>query len=47
MNIFSLLLTIIFCILGFSSSIAIIGYMIVIIAQKIYNKIVHKASLYD
>ena len=47
MNIFSLLLTIIFCILGLGSSLAIIGYMIVIIVQKIANKIAHGASLYD
>lgn len=47
MNIFSLLLTIVFCLLGLGSSLAIVGYMIVIIAQKIYNKVVHKASLYD
>ena len=47
MNIFSLLLTIIFCILGLGSSLAIVGYMIVIITQKIVNKIVHGASLYD
>ena len=47
MNLFSLLLTIIFCVLGFGSSIAIIGYMLVIIVQKIYNKIAHGASLYD
>ena len=33
--------------LGLGSSLAIVGYMIVIIAQKIYNKVVHKASLYD
>jgi len=47
MNIFSLLLTIVFCLLGLGSSLAIVGYMIIIIAQKIYNKVVHKASLYD
>ncbi len=47
MNIFSLLLTIVFCLLGLGSSLAIVGYMIVIIVQKIYNKIAHGASLYD
>jgi len=47
MNIFSLLLTIIFCLLGLGSSLAIVGYMIVIIVQKIVNKIAHGASLYD
>ena len=47
MNIFSLLLTIAFIALGLGSSVAIVGYMIVILAKKIYNKIVHKASFYD
>ena len=47
MNIFSLLLTIVFCLLGLGSSVAIVGYMIVIIVQKIYNKIAHGASLYN
>lgn len=46
-NIFNLILTIIFCLLGLGSSLAIIGYMIVIILQKIYRKIAHGASLYD
>lgn len=47
MNIFSLLLTIVFCLLGLGSSLAIVGYMIVIIFQKIVNKIAHGASWYD
>lgn len=47
MNIFSLLLTIVFCALGLGSSVAILGYMIIIIAKKLYNKIVHKTSFYD
>ena len=47
MNIFSLILTIIFCLLGLGSSVAIVGYMLVIIIQKIINKIAHGASLYD
>ena len=47
MNIFSLILTIIFCLLGLGSSVSIVGYMLVIIAQKIFNKIAHGASLYD
>lgn len=47
MNLFSLLLTIVFCALGLGSSIAIVGYMLVIIVQKIYNKIAHGTSLYD
>ena len=47
MNIFSLILTIIFCLLGLGSSIAIVGYMLIIIVQKIFNKIAHGASLYD
>ena len=47
MNIFSLILTIVFCLLGLGSSVAIIGYMIIIIVQKIINKIAHGASLYN
>lgn len=47
MNILSLLLTIVFCLLGLGSSVAIVGYMIVIIIQKIVNKVAHGASLYD
>lgn len=47
MNIFSLLLTIVFCLLGLGSSLAIVGYMFVIIVQKVVNKIAHGASLYD
>ena len=47
MNLFSLLLTIVFCSLGLGSSVAIVGYMIIIIIQKVYNKIAHGASLYD
>ena len=47
MNIASLLITIILSILGVGSSVIIIGYMLVIIAKKIYNKIAHGASLYD
>lgn len=47
MNLLSLLLTIVFCALGLGSSVAIVGYMLIIIVQKIYNKIAHGASLYD
>ena len=47
MNIGSLLITIVLSILGVGSSLIIIGYMLVIIVKKIFNKIVHGASLYD
>ena len=47
MNIGSLIITIILSILGVGSSLVIIGYMLLIIAQKIYRKIAHGASLYD
>jgi len=47
MNIASLLITIILSILGAGTSLVIIGYMLVIIVQKIYRKIAHGASLYD
>lgn len=47
MNIGSLIITIILSIIGVGSSLVIIGYMLLIIAQKIYRKIAHGASLYD
>lgn len=37
----------IFALLGGGSSIAIIVYLIMVLAQKIKNKILHGASLYD
>lgn len=47
MNIASLLITIVMVILGLGSSVAIVGYMILIILQKIYRKVKFGASLYD
>ena len=37
----------IFAILGGGSSIAIIAYLVIVLAQKIKNKIKYGASLYD
>ena len=37
----------IFALLGGGSSIAIIVYLFMVLGQKIKNKIVHGASLYD
>jgi len=34
------------CVLGIGSSVAIVGYMIVILIQKIYRKIRYGISLY-
>lgn len=47
MNIGSLLITIALSILGIGSSLIILGYMVIILVKKIYNKLVHGASLYD
>ena len=47
LNIFSILIVACMCIMGFGSSIAIIGYMFVIIAKKIYRKVKYGVSLYD
>lgn len=47
MNIFSILIVIVMCLLGAGSTLAIIGYMIIILAQKISRKIKYGASLYD
>ncbi len=47
MNIFNILLVGLLFILGVGTSIVLIGYMIVILCQKIVGKIVHGKSLYD
>lgn len=47
LNIFSILIVAIMCLMGMGSSLAIIGYMIVIIAKKIYRKVRYGVSLYD
>lgn len=46
MNIFNFLIVAIMCIMGVGSSVAIVGYMVVILAQKIYRKIRYGTSLY-
>lgn len=46
MNIFNFLIVAIMCVMGIGSSLAIVGYMIVILAQKIYRKIRYGISLY-
>ena len=47
LNIFSILIVAIMCIMGFGSSIIITGYMFVIIAKKIYRKLRYGISLYE
>ena len=47
MNIFNILIVGLLFILGVGTSIIIIGYMLVIIAHKIYGKLAHGKSLYD
>lgn len=47
MNIFSILIVAVMCLLGFGSSIAIIGYMFAVIAKKIYRKVKYGISLYE
>ncbi|MBQ9140167.1 MAG: hypothetical protein IJX63_00045 [Lachnospiraceae bacterium] len=47
MNIFNILVVALMFILGIGTSVLIIGYMLVVIAQKIYGKLVHGKSLYD
>lgn len=47
MNIFSILIVAALFILGVGTSVIIIGYMLVILAQKIYNKVRYGKSLYD
>ena len=38
---------VLFALLGGGSSIAIVAYLFIVLAQKIKNKIKHGASLYD
>lgn len=47
MNLFSILVTIIFVILGGGSTLFITAYMLIISIQKIYGKIKYGKSLYD
>lgn len=47
MNIFNILIVALMFILGVGTSIIIIGYMFIILGQKIYNKIKHGKSLYS
>ena len=47
MNILSILLVALLFILGVGTSVVIIGYMFVILAQKIIGKIKYGKSLYD
>jgi len=46
MNILNILIVGLMCVLGIGSSVAIVGYMIVILIQKIYRKIRYGISLY-
>lgn len=47
MNILNILLVGLLFLLGVGTSIIIVGYMIIILLQKFYGKLVHKKSLYD
>lgn len=47
MNILNILLVGILFILGVGTSIVLIGYMLVILFQKFFGKLVHGKSLYD
>ena len=47
MNILNILLVGLLFLLGVGTSIVIVGYMIIILLQKFYGKLVHKKSLYD
>lgn len=47
LNIFSVLIVVIMCVMGIGSSVAIIGYLLVTIAKKIYRKMRYGISLYD
>ncbi|MBQ6695166.1 MAG: hypothetical protein IJN16_00505 [Lachnospiraceae bacterium] len=47
MNIFSILIVALFCILGVGTSVVLIGYMIAVLAGKFYRKIRYGKSLYD
>ncbi len=47
MSILNTLLVGLLFILGVGTSIVLIGYMLVVIFQKLYGKIVHGKSFYD
>lgn len=47
MNIFMILIIILYVILGMGSTVILTGYMAVVIVQKIYRKVKYHASLYD
>ncbi len=47
MNILNILLVGLLFILGVGTSIVLIAYMLVVIFQKLYGKVVHGKSLYD
>ena len=44
-NIFSILIVAIMSVLGIGSTLCIVGYMMVILAQKFYRRIVHGIPL--
>ena len=46
-NIFSILIVVIMCVMGIGSSVCIVGYLFITLAQKIYRKIRYGISLYD
>lgn len=46
-NIFSILIVVVMCVMGIGSSVAIVGYLFVTIAKKIYRKVRYGISLYD
>lgn len=47
MNILTLLIMILFAILGGGSTVLIVGYMFVVLAQKIIRKLKHGTPLYS
>ena len=47
MSIFNILLVGLLFILGVGTTVVLISYMLVIICQKFYGKLVHGKSLYD
>ncbi len=46
-NIFSFLIVAVMCIMGIGSCVCIVGYMMIILAQKIYRKVRYGISLYN
>ena len=47
MNILNFLIVAIMCIVGAGSTLCIVGYMLVILAQKNYRKVRYGTSLYN